>query len=77
MSESVHNAIFLSYAREDAASCRNIAEALRAANIEVWFAETLFFNLYHDPRWASFLRKIGRAPEQAKKIRLDVTIPPA
>ncbi len=32
-------AIFLSYAREDAASARRIAEALRAAGLEVWFDE--------------------------------------
>ncbi len=32
-------AIFLSYAREDAAAARRIAEALRAAGLEVWFDE--------------------------------------
>jgi len=32
-------AIFLSYAREDAGSARRIAEALRAAELEVWFDE--------------------------------------
>jgi TolB-like protein/Tfp pilus assembly protein PilF len=32
-------AVFLSYAREDAASARRIAEALRAAGLEVWFDE--------------------------------------
>jgi hypothetical protein len=31
------NAVFLSYASEDAASAQRIAEALRAAGIEVWF----------------------------------------
>src|SRR5437764_580052 len=30
-------AVFLSYAREDSAAARSIAEALRAAQIEVWF----------------------------------------
>src|SRR4051812_15694691 len=33
-------AVFLSYAREDADAARRIAEALRAAGIEVWFDET-------------------------------------
>ncbi len=32
-------AIFLSYAHEDAAAARRIAEALRAAGLEVWFDE--------------------------------------
>jgi len=32
-------ALFLSYAREDAPSARRIAEALRAAGLEVWFDE--------------------------------------
>ena len=33
-------AIFLSYAREDSVAARRIADALRAANIEVWFDQT-------------------------------------
>ncbi len=33
-------AVFLSYAREDAAAARRIAEALRASGVEVWFDET-------------------------------------
>ena len=33
------NAIFLSYARDDAAAARRIAEALRGAGLEVWFDE--------------------------------------
>lgn len=32
-------AIFLSYAREDAAAARRIAEAMRASGLEVWFDE--------------------------------------
>ncbi len=32
-------AIFLSYARDDAAAARRIAEALRASGVEVWFDE--------------------------------------
>jgi TolB-like protein len=38
MPEPVH-AVFLSYAREDAAAARRVAEALRAAGLEVWFDE--------------------------------------
>jgi len=38
MSEAT-KAVFLSYAREDAAAARRIAEALRAAGLEVWFDE--------------------------------------
>ena len=38
MSESP-KAVFLSYARDDAAAARRIAEALRASGLEVWFDE--------------------------------------
>ena len=38
MSEST-KAVFLSYARDDAAAARRIAEALRASGLEVWFDE--------------------------------------
>jgi len=38
MSDSSH-AIFLSYARDDAAAARRVAEALRASGLEVWFDE--------------------------------------
>ena len=40
MPESATRAVFLSYAREDAASARRIAEALRSSGIEVWFDES-------------------------------------
>src|SRR5437762_3378695 len=33
-------ALFLSYARDDAQAARRIAEALRAAGLEVWFDES-------------------------------------
>ena len=33
-------AIFLSYAREDSDAARRIADALRAAGIEVWFDQS-------------------------------------
>jgi TolB-like protein/cytochrome c-type biogenesis protein CcmH/NrfG len=42
MSDAPHTvgtAVFLSYAREDAASVRRIAEALRVSGVEVWFDE--------------------------------------
>jgi hypothetical protein len=32
-------AVFLSYAREDAAATRRLAETLRAGGVEVWFDE--------------------------------------
>ena len=35
----VTKAVFLSYARDDAAAARRIAEALRASGLEVWFDE--------------------------------------
>ena len=38
MSDST-KAVFLSYARDDAAAARRIAEALRASGLEVWFDE--------------------------------------
>jgi tetratricopeptide (TPR) repeat protein len=37
--------------------------------------DPLFVNLYDDPRWVPFLRKIGKAPEQLAKISLNVTPP--
>ena len=37
MSEPLHKAVFLSYAREDADAARRIADALRAFGVEVWF----------------------------------------
>ena len=40
MSEPSARAVFLSYAREDAAAARRIAEALRGVGIEVWFDES-------------------------------------
>jgi hypothetical protein len=38
-------------------------------------AEPLFLPLADDPRWVPFLRKIGYAPEQLAKIKLDVKLP--
>ncbi|MBI5770050.1 MAG: TIR domain-containing protein [Verrucomicrobia bacterium] len=39
MSVPAPKAIFLSYARDDAAAARRVAEALRGAGLEVWFDE--------------------------------------
>ncbi|MDQ5977801.1 MAG: hypothetical protein QG602_773, partial [Verrucomicrobiota bacterium] len=39
MSDPATHAVFLSYARDDAAAARRIAEALRSAGLEVWFDE--------------------------------------
>ena len=40
MSDPAPKAIFLSYARDDAAAARRIAEALRSSGLEVWFDES-------------------------------------
>ncbi|MSU72323.1 MAG: TIR domain-containing protein [Opitutus sp.] len=37
MSDSLHKAVFISYAREDSEAARRIADALRAFGVEVWF----------------------------------------
>lgn len=47
-------AVFLSYAREDAAAARRIAEALRAAGLEVWFDEN---ELRGGDAWDAKIRK--------------------
>jgi TolB-like protein len=47
-------AIFLSYAREDAAAARRIAEALRAAGLEVWFDEN---ELRGGDQWDAKIRR--------------------
>ena len=39
MPDPAPKAIFLSYARDDAAAARRIAEALRSSGLEVWFDE--------------------------------------
>jgi TolB-like protein/Flp pilus assembly protein TadD len=35
--------------------------------------DPLFGNLYDDPRWVPFLRKVGKAPEQLARISFKVT----
>ncbi|MDO8543815.1 MAG: TIR domain-containing protein [Opitutaceae bacterium] len=47
-------AVFLSYAREDIAAARRIAEALRAAGVEVWFDES---ELRGGDAWDAKIRK--------------------
>ena len=37
--------------------------------------ERLFANIHADPRWASFLERIGKSPEQLKAIEFDVKLP--
>lgn len=53
----------------------NKAAASHDPNLATITVETLFVNLYRDPRWLAFLRNIGRAPEQLNAIRLDVKLP--
>jgi len=47
-------AVFLSYARDDAAAARRIAEALRSAGLEVWFDEN---ELRGGDQWDAKIRK--------------------
>ena len=47
-------AVFLSYAREDAAAARRLAEALRSAGLEVWFDEN---ELRGGDQWDAKIRK--------------------
>jgi TolB-like protein len=47
-------AVFLSYARDDAAAARRIAEALRASGVEVWFDEN---ELRGGDSWDAKIRK--------------------
>jgi TolB-like protein/Tfp pilus assembly protein PilF len=47
-------AVFLSYAREDASAARRMAEALRAAGVEVWFDEN---ELRGGDAWDKAIRK--------------------
>ena len=49
-------AIFLSYASQDADAARRICDALRAAGLEVWFDQS---ELRGDARWPEMLKKLG------------------
>lgn len=51
------------------------AEQARDRRLAEIVGEPLFANLYDDPRWAPFLRKLGKAPEQLAEIKLDLTLP--
>ena len=37
--------------------------------------EHLFDKIHADPRWLTFLRKLGKAPEQLAKIEFKVALP--
>jgi len=54
MSAAENKAVFLSYARDDAAAARRIAEALRSAGLEVWFDEN---ELRGGDTWDAKIRK--------------------
>jgi TolB-like protein/Tfp pilus assembly protein PilF len=54
MSESVSKAVFLSYASQDADAVLRIAEALRAAGVEVWFDQD---ELVGGDAWDAKIRK--------------------
>lgn len=38
-------------------------------------SQPLFENLYEDPRWRPFLRKLGRAPDQLSEIQFTIRVP--
>ena len=54
MSPAENKAVFLSYASQDAAAVRRIAEALRAAGVEVWFDQN---ELVGGDAWDAKIRK--------------------
>ncbi len=55
MSSTDHKAVFLSYASQDAEAAKRIADALRAAGVEVWFdAEG---GLEHGDEWDAKIRR--------------------
>ncbi len=54
MSATPTQAIFLSYARDDAAAARRLAEALRSAGLDVWFDEN---ELRGGDAWDAKIRK--------------------
>ena len=54
MPDPAPKAIFLSYARDDAAAARRIAEALRSSGLEVWFDEN---ELRGADKWDAKIRR--------------------
>jgi len=54
MSAAENQAVFLSYASQDAAAARRICEALRAAGVEVWFDQS---ELVGGDAWDAKIRK--------------------
>jgi hypothetical protein len=51
------------------------AAAMHDLGVGGTLVEPMFDSLHDDPRWLTFLRKIGYAPEQLAKIELKVTLP--
>ena len=51
------------------------AVEIRDGGLAEILSERLFSNLYDDPRWLPFLRRINYAPEQLAKIQFDVSLP--
>ena len=51
------------------------AAAAHDTSLILLLVENLFTNIHSDPRWLSFLRKLGKAPEQLGKIPFKVTLP--
>ena len=57
------NAVFLSYASQDADAARRICESLRAAGVEVWFDQS---ELRGGDAWDARLRARGEGSAFAK-----------
>ena len=51
------------------------AAAAHDTSLILLLVENLFTNIHSDPRWLSFLRKLGKAPEQLAAIKFDVKLP--
>ena len=91
MSESANQAVFLSYASQDAAVARRICEALRAGSVEVWLDTD--GGLEHGDEWDAKIRRQievdpknwtggivkNRTPKQERSIcpRNDVSTVPS
>ena len=53
----------------------NKAVAYHDAAVEQFPIDPFLSNLHNDPRWLSFLRKIGKTPEQLAAIKFEVNLP--